>query len=182
MEIQKEQKGDSVEFKVSGRLDAYWADHLSNEITSAIRSGTHLVRLDLWELIYISSAGIGVLVNFYQQLKVIQGSLIVTRISDSARRVLELAGLMDFLSPAEASTSILQMPGKIIEHGNAAYEFFSLKESGFLRCKILGDPSLLEGCRFDESQARRVTLTPTTFGLGLGAFGQSYDECRGQIR
>ncbi|MCI0413895.1 STAS domain-containing protein [bacterium] len=178
MEIRKQQKGDVVEFKIDGRLDAYWSDHLSGEVGSAIRAGIHHVRLDLSDLTYISSAGIRVLLNFYQQLKAIQGSLIVVRISEPARAVLDLAGLLQFLSPAEAVTSALQMPGKLLERGNATYEFFSLKESAVLRCKILGDPSLLEGCRYDESHARKVALSPSTFGLGLGAFGGGYQECR----
>jgi len=178
MEIQKVQKGEVVEFKISGRLDAYWSDHLSNEISAAIHAGIHHVRLDLLELTYVSSAGIRVLLNFYQQLKAIQGSFIVVRISEPARAVLELAGLLQFLSPTEAATSVLQMPGKLLERGNATYEFFSLKESASLRCKILGDPSLLEGCRYEESNARKVALSPSIFGLGLGAFGSSYQECR----
>jgi anti-anti-sigma factor len=181
MEIKKQQKGDAVEFQVTGRLDAYWSDHLSNEISLEIRAGIHHVRLDLQELIYVSSAGIQVLLNFYQKLKAIQGSFIVSRISDPARRVLELAGLMEFLSPADAATSVLQMPGKKLEHANAVYELFSLKESGFLRCKVLGDPSLLDGCRYDAKQAQRLILTPSIFGLGLGAFGQSYEECKNRF-
>src|SRR5688572_13038035 len=137
MEIQKTLQGETVQLKVAGRLDAYWSDHLSTEISSAIRTGIHHVHLDFQELSYISSAGIRVLLNFYQQLKGIHGTLVVIRISEPARAVLELAGLMNFLSPAEASTSALLMPGKKLERGEALYEFFSLKESGFLRCKIL---------------------------------------------
>ena len=178
MEITKVQKGDAVEVKIGGRLDAYWSDHLSNEISSVIRGGVHHVRLDLSDLTYVSSAGIRVLLNFYQQLKAIQGSLIVVRISEPARAVLELAGLLQFLSPAEAATSAIQMPGKLLDRANATYELFSLKESAFLRCKILGDPSLLDGCRFNESNAHKVALSPSTFGLGLGAFGSAYRECR----
>jgi anti-anti-sigma factor len=181
MEIQKQVTGEVVEFKVAGRLDAYWADHLASEISTVIRSGIHHVRLDLQDLNYISSAGIGLLVDFYQKLKAIQGSLIVSQISTQARAVLELAGLMGFLSPAEAATSVLQMPGKKIERKNIVYESFSLKESAFLRCKILGDPALLEGCRYDQTTTRTIALTPSTFGLGLGAFGQTYDECRNRF-
>jgi anti-anti-sigma factor len=178
MEIQKQLHAEGVEFKVTGRLDAYWSDHLANEISAVIRSGIHHVRLDLLGLTYVSSAGIRVLLNFYQQLKAIQGSLIVSQISEPARAVLELAGLMNFLSPTEAATSVLQMPGKKIERDNIVYESFSLKESGFLRCKILGDPGLLDGCRYDQTKTRKIALTPSLFGLGLGAFGQSYEECR----
>lgn len=181
MEIQKQIHGETVEFKIAGRLDAYWSDHLSNEISSVIRSGIHHVRLDFVDLLYVSSAGIRVLLNFYQQLKAIQGSLIISRISEQARAVLELAGLMDFLSPEEAATSVLQVPGKKVERETSVYETFSLKESGFFRCRVLGDPQLLEGCRYDSTHARKVRLTSSGFGLGLGAFGENYEECSGRF-
>ena len=181
MEIEKQQKEDLVEFKVSGRLDAYWSDHLSAEMSAVIRSGIHHVRLDFQEVQYISSAGIRVLLSFYQQLKGIQGSLIISRISEPARAVLDLAGLMTFLSPAEAATGIIQAPGKKIERGNASFEVFHLKESASQRCKIIGDPSLLEGCRYDETSARKIILSSSTFGLGLGAFGQTYEESRNRF-
>ena len=104
MEIEKTQLGEVLEFKITGRLDAYWSDHLSSEITSAIRSGAHQIRLDLSGVQYISSAGIRVLLNFYQQLKAIQGTLFVTNCSDQAKSVLQMAGLLELLSATEAST------------------------------------------------------------------------------
>jgi anti-anti-sigma factor len=181
MEIEKEQKGEALEFKVTGRLDAYWSDHLSAEITSAIRNGAHQIRLDLSGVQYISSAGIRVLLNFYQQLKAIQGLLIVSECSDQAKSVLQMAGLFDLLSPTEAATGAFQRPGKKIERENAIYEVFPLQATASMTCKMLGDPSLLEGCRFNETHVKKLPLSKFAFSLGLGAFGDTFADCSGRF-
>jgi anti-anti-sigma factor len=178
MEIKKTQTGDSIEFKISGRLDAYWSDHLANEISAAIRSGVHHVKLDLTELMYISSAGIRVLLSFYQQLKSIQGKLTVTQTSKSAREVLEMAGLLDLLTPAVHATQTIDLGGEKSETAKGRFEIFRLQMRASLNCIIYGNPALLEGCRYGEANAKKIKISANSFGLGLGAFGSQYEECR----
>jgi anti-anti-sigma factor len=49
---------------VDGRLDAFWADHLAEEMAAAVREGRHVISLNLSGVTYLSSAGIRVLVRF----------------------------------------------------------------------------------------------------------------------
>ena len=67
-----------------GRLDNYWTEHLRSNLEELIRSGAHRLRLNLSEVPFLSSAGIGLLVQFHNQLKGIGGSLVVTNPSDRA--------------------------------------------------------------------------------------------------
>src|SRR3954463_8703289 len=97
MEIQKQKSGDVLEFKIQGRLDAYWSDHLTNSIEESIRQGSHKIQLNLAKVDYLSSAGIRVLLKFYKQLSAIKGSLVVTQPSEGARSILAMAGLADVL-------------------------------------------------------------------------------------
>ena len=73
MEITVETSGEATKLKVKGRLDAYWADHLAKALEAEIRRGSHHLLLDLSEVVFLSSAGIGTLVRFYKQLQEIQG-------------------------------------------------------------------------------------------------------------
>ncbi len=64
MEVTTQPAGDALEVSIKGRLDGYWADHLSQTLDHAVRQGSHRIRLNLSEVPYISSAGIGVVVQF----------------------------------------------------------------------------------------------------------------------
>src|SRR3954451_4936093 len=104
MEIKIEQSGEIREVSVNGRLDGYWADHLISSLEEVVRGGAHHIRLNMAEVVYISSAGIRVLLIFYKQLSAIQGSFSVSNPSEHVRKVLEMAGLKVLLTTSVAKT------------------------------------------------------------------------------
>jgi anti-anti-sigma factor len=69
MEIVTQQLGDALEVKVKGRLDNYWGEHLQRNLEELIRGGAHHLRLNFSGVSYLSSAGVGLLVRYYRQLK-----------------------------------------------------------------------------------------------------------------
>jgi anti-anti-sigma factor len=69
MEIVTQQLGDALEVKVKGRLDNYWTEHLRRNLEEVIREGAHGIRLNLSEISFLSSAGVGLLVAFHTQLR-----------------------------------------------------------------------------------------------------------------
>ena len=101
MEIQKRFGTDVIELTIKGRLDGYWADRLASALEGEIREGSHHIRLDLSEVAFLSSAGVGILVKFYKQLKNIQGSLAVSKSSKQVRKILEISGLKEVLSSVD---------------------------------------------------------------------------------
>ena len=111
MQITKVQRGEVVEVRISGRLDGYWAEHLSTGLAEVVREGGHQLRVNLSEVSFLSSAGIRVLVQFFKQLRAIDGSLAVWHPSQHVSEVLKLAGLHDLListddaAPAVVSTA-----------------------------------------------------------------------------
>ena len=66
MEITEHRTGETLELRITGRLDSYWADPLARRLEEVIREGAHHLRLDLAEVAYMSSAGIRVLVKYYR--------------------------------------------------------------------------------------------------------------------
>ncbi len=86
-----------LEVKVKGRLDNYWTEHLRGNLEEIIRGGAHGIRLNLSEISFLSSAGVGLLVKFHTQLKDIGGSFIVTSPSERVKQVLDLCRLSTIL-------------------------------------------------------------------------------------
>lgn len=184
MEVTKLPGGDHLEMRVKGRLDGYWADHLAVALEQAIREGAHRIRLNLADVAYMSSAGIGVLVKFYKQLREIQGSLVVSPVSPPVKRVLEMANLALLLSaeaaPAAQSLTPVRLLGQL-DRESPTFEIRDLEPKARLACRVIGDPDLLRGCRFGEEHSRKIMFPDSTFAVGLGAFGNSFDDCAGRF-
>src|SRR5438477_13068739 len=97
MQISKRLIGQTVELKIEGRVDGYWSDHLAAAVDQEIRQGSHHIQLDLSQVAFLSSAGIGTLVRLYKDLKSIQGSFAVSNCSRMVLKVLELSKLVELL-------------------------------------------------------------------------------------
>ena len=162
MHITKVQLGDAVEVRISGRLDGYWAEHLSTGLATVVREGGHQLRVNLSDVSFLSSAGIRVLVQFFKQLRAIDGSLTVCHPSQHVSEVLKLAGLHDLLVSSEAAVPPIRSApsdARRVERDTVALDVFALPTEGQMTCRMIGDPSRLDGCRFaadDRSEERRV--------------------------
>ncbi|HEV2495033.1 MAG TPA: STAS domain-containing protein [Terriglobia bacterium] len=199
MEITKRTSGDLVELEVSGRLDGYWADHLARTLDEEIRQGSHHVLLDLSQVPFLSSAGIGILVKFYNQLKNIQGALSISKSSEQVRKVLEISGLKDVLlakaapAPGPATREEGAQPGAAVgprsineptthlEMSGAMFDVHTLAAESRLKCRLVGDPGLLEGCRFEKKHCRTMEFPDSTFAIGLGGLGEHFEDCQGRF-
>jgi anti-anti-sigma factor len=168
---------------VTGRLDAYWADHLTRALDEAIRGGADRIRLDLSGVSFVSSVGLRVLIRVYKQLQRINGSLAVTNPSAAVRRVLELAGLHALLAPGEAIAPRVPPRPELrsVERGSARFDVFELARDARLRCRVVGAPERLDGCRFEPGDCRTVGFPDGTLGLGLGAFGHGFGDCQARF-
>jgi anti-sigma B factor antagonist len=176
VEIITRADGDVLELEIQGRLDAYWAGHLTSCLEDVIRGGHHRIRLELSKVAYISSAGIGVLVQYYKQLHGLQGALLISNPSRPVQKVLELTRLRDLLGGGEPS--IASEPDEKVETGSAAYTLSRLTRHPSMACAVVGEPGRIAGCRFTCEDFRRLRCTPGTVALGIGAFGEEYDVCR----
>ena len=179
MEITSRQVGDFIEVRPKGRLDGSWADHLSAALEEIIRRGDHRIRVNLSEVIYISSIGIGVLVSFYKKVAAIDGTFIVAEPSPQVGRVLAMSGLRELTAGAavpQGTAAKVEIASRDFDGQNARFEIFSLGGAG-MKCRTVGDPSLLDGCRFGEKDCRPMLFPDSCCAIGLGAFGHTYAEC-----
>lgn len=185
MEITQQRVGDWLELRISGRLDAYWSDHFSQALDAAVRQGAHRLCLDLSEVVYLSSAGIRVLLRCFKQLKGIQGALTVANPSEPVKQVLELSGLMNLLGTRAATAAKAEgrpaVTGTRVDSPDADFELFERDPRARLKFQVIGEPGLLEGCRFRAEHCRRVEFPDNAFGIGLGALGRDFAECQGRF-
>lgn len=96
-----------VRVSFHGRLDAAWSDPASRELEAAIRLGRPRIELDLAQVTFISSVGIGVLLRAVQRFRAVGGVLVVVDASDEVRRMLRVSKLEGVLlgtaSPRQAA-------------------------------------------------------------------------------
>ncbi len=150
-----------LEMRVAGRLDGYWAPQLAAELDGVIRNGHNRIRLNLSGLEYLSSAGIQVLVRYYQEFGKRQGSLDVARPSDPVRKVLGLSGL-DLLLARTEPASLAPAGTRNLEFGGARFEVSVSKGGASQQCRVRRGDS---GCRLGA-----LTCWKDTLAIGFGAF------------
>src|SRR5262245_6503806 len=165
--------------RVRGRLDGYWATHLDKTLARRVREGHVQFRLDLSEITFISSAGIGILMKYYKQLIAIEGGLVVTNPSSRVRTVLAMVGLTRYLMQSEAAAT--QPPGsatdrRFVDRG-AAFDVFDLPGGAGFRCRTIGSAEPLDGARFRAEDCVSLRCPDSSFALGLGAFGDGGADC-----
>jgi anti-anti-sigma factor len=193
MQITRNLRGETVELKVEGRVDSYWADHLAAAVDQEIRQGSHHIQLDLSQVAFLSSAGIGTLVRLYKDLKSIQGSFALSNCSRNVLHVIQLSKLEDVLvanampeslrtnDARKSSTVAVPGPTSQIERSGATYEVYPLAPESKLECRRLGDATLLERCGFGKEHCRTMQFSDSAFAIGLGALGEHFEECRGRF-
>jgi anti-anti-sigma factor len=181
MEIATTQKGEWFELRLHGRLDGYWADHLNKNIEEAIRAGKHQIELNFSQVDYLSSAGLRVLLRYHKELKAVQGSLRITEPSERAHSILKMAGLAGVMvfAPKPASLSAAAKTAThTVEKAAAVFQVFDQSPGAQIRCSLLGAPGKFFNGGFQDADCASVQFPGGTFGLGLGAFGNGFQDCR----
>jgi anti-anti-sigma factor len=179
MEITKQTAGQFTELIIKGRLDGYWADHLTSALEEVVRGGADHVRLNLAGVGYISSMGIRVLMKFYEQLHGINGALVVSSPSEPVKRVLGMMHLGKLLisESADPAPATVSEPGRRIDGKTASFEIFDCAPNAKLKCAVVGDPALLSSCGFRNEHSRTMTFPESAMAIGLGAFGHHFEDC-----
>jgi anti-anti-sigma factor len=182
MEITQHPGANALELRLTGRLDATWAEHVSRTIETAVRAGSHQIVLNFAGVQYISSLGIQILVSHYKRLKAVKGSLTVTEPNEVTRTILKAVGLAGILlGGAEAATAAAKISAKQVTRGSAVYEVYPQAGTVPLSCRFIGEPEKLRSGGFSEVDCRPMTFANGSFGLGLGAFGEGFADCRNRF-
>lgn len=97
MDIQSEQRHESLIISLSGSLDALTADQAHSFIGMQLDGGPRQVIVDLSRVDFMSSAGIRVLLDMLKRARGMGGDLRLAATQPGVQRTLELAGMVRVL-------------------------------------------------------------------------------------
>ena len=89
-------ENNNSEIKLIGRLDTITATDFEKKLEQIILT-VDMLTINCEDLVYISSAGLRVILKTYKMLASKKG-LILTNVSDEVREVFEITGFSDFLT------------------------------------------------------------------------------------
>ncbi|ARD48009.1 anti-anti-sigma factor [Sporosarcina sp. P37] len=99
MNLQVEQVDKDLvhNFKIIGEIDIYTAPKLKEHLANLEQAAGMEVELDLSEVNYMDSTGLGVFVGFYKEVKANNGSLVIKGLNQRLYRLFEITGLSDIM-------------------------------------------------------------------------------------
>lgn len=95
--IEPTRQDAALTLQLTGRLDTNTAPQLEQYLEQALPGVTHLV-LDFAQLVYLSSAGLRVLLKTRKQMDRQQGDLVVRHVNAMIQEVFEVTGFADILT------------------------------------------------------------------------------------
>lgn len=90
--------GSSMVIEVKGKLDTTTSPQLEAEIAKQLDDDVRSITLDLKDSIYISSAGLRVILTLEKKMEAVGGSLKIVNVSDFIMEVFTETGLSDILT------------------------------------------------------------------------------------
>ncbi len=182
MKIEATRDGGAARLTLTGRLDREWAEHLSHTLDDLLRDGVRSLALDLADVSYISSAATRVIARWQQELAMLRGEVRVTALSPAVRDSLAVLGWNistdggSRSGPTSLQLSSWQLRSDLGTSGQ--YQMSSAGSEETLYCRLYGRPRDLARAAPGPDGCQVVNLPPSGFGLGLGAIGAGWDECR----
>lgn len=98
LKIDLEVKHRVLCIRLEGELDHHTAEQLRNQVTTVIEEKDikHII-LNLGQLQFMDSSGLGVILGRYKQISNIGGEMVVCAISPDVKRLFEMSGLFKII-------------------------------------------------------------------------------------
>lgn len=99
MNLQVEQVDKDLvhSMKIIGEIDIYTAPKLKEHLANLDKAEGMEVELDLTEVNYMDSTGLGIFVGFYKEVKANDGKLVIKGLNQRLYRLFEITGLSDIM-------------------------------------------------------------------------------------
>jgi len=96
--IDKHQNDREIVVLVKGEIDAFTAPKLREELLPLAQGKNQLITVNLKDVSYLDSTGLGVFVGLFKQLKNNDGDLRLIELSDRLKRLFEITGLSNIMN------------------------------------------------------------------------------------
>ncbi len=94
---------------IHGSIDGMSQDRFREEMGSLLKSGARHLILDCGDVDFINSSGLGTILMIKDELNRLGGTLVLIRMSDRARMVIEMLGFAPVLDVAENEAQALEL-------------------------------------------------------------------------
>jgi stage II sporulation protein AA (anti-sigma F factor antagonist) len=110
--IELEVKHNVLCIRLAGELDHHTAEELRQRVTVLLEENPiHHIVLNLGELSFMDSSGLGVILGRYKQIKNGGGEMVVCSISPAVERLFEMSGLFKIIRKEQDEDYALQTLG-----------------------------------------------------------------------
>lgn len=99
--IEKQQNDKEIFVSVAGEIDAYTAPKLREELLPLAEGKNKRITVNLKDVSYMDSTGLGVFVGLFKQLKKNEGDLELVELSARLERLFKITGLSNIMNIAE---------------------------------------------------------------------------------
>lgn len=101
MTLQLELLNDVLILRLAGRLDSSSSPELERVLNEKLAAGNLRLVFDFSELVYISSAGLRVILLAGKKLRTSKGKLVLVGLSDMVREVFTMSGFLILFAVAD---------------------------------------------------------------------------------
>ncbi len=108
VEITEESIDGVFLIKVNGEIDASSSIHLDNALQKAMEASDRIL-VDLSNLEYISSAGLGVFISYIEELKKQATKMVLFGMQEKVKQVFEILGLSNLITISETEDKALEL-------------------------------------------------------------------------
>ena len=175
MELKEQRIGERFLLSAAGRLDASWADFFKEALLSHIRAGEHQILIDAAQITFLSSLGIRALMVVYKKLTSVDGSFSIINAEGMVRDTLNASGLGIWLSDETIDVEPeVEAPAE-----SKCFEYFTLTDGATLQLQQIS--AWKPWGPVSEKECGRVRFEADSFGLGIGAAGESFPQARSYL-
>ncbi|MFJ7726065.1 anti-sigma factor antagonist [Neobacillus sp. NPDC097160] len=96
--IDKQQNDNGIVVMVTGEIDAFTAPKLREELLPLAEEKNQLITVNLKDVSYLDSTGLGVFVGLFKQLKKNDGELKLVELSERLKRLFKITGLSHIMN------------------------------------------------------------------------------------
>ena len=95
--------------RVEGEMDMHAADEFRNIVDSALEaSGVKNILLNLKDVTFIDSSGLGVILGRYKKVNMLGGRLTATNVRPQVIKIFQLSGMLKIMNLYSSETEALQ--------------------------------------------------------------------------
>lgn len=108
-EIKRQHEQGAEVLSVNGEIDASSSIDLDQAISGCIQDGTKKILVDLTQLSYISSAGLGVFMSYLEEIKEKKIRMVIFGLTSRVAHTFNLLGLAELLEIASSKEDANKM-------------------------------------------------------------------------